>query len=100
MKYIENKDINKEAHSKIVSDLLNKARYYKNSGKAPYTIAVSENQFRELVKVLGAYIEEQERKNDYLLNRIEELEDCTNTKNNKKDEDEDVDEDAELLRYI
>lgn len=100
MKYIESKDVNKEAHSKIVNDLLDKARYYGNLGRTPYTVAVSENQFGELVKALGAYIEEQERKNDYLLNRIEELKDYTNTKNNKKYEDEDVDEDAEPIRDI
>ena len=38
MRYIESKDVNKEAHSKIVNDLLNKTRYYKNSGRTPYTV--------------------------------------------------------------
>ena len=69
MKYIESKDVNKEAHSKIVNDLLNKAKYYENLDRPPI-----KNELRELIKILSIYIEEQERKNDYLLNRIEELE--------------------------
>lgn len=100
MKYIENKDTNKEAHSKIVNDLLNKAKYYGNLDRLPVSVAASANELRELIKILSIYIEEQERKNDYLLNRIEELEDCTNTKCSKEDEDEDTDENAEPIRDI
>lgn len=74
MKYIESKDVNKEAHSKIVNDLLNKAKYYENLDRLPVSVGASENELRELIKILSIYIEEQERKNDYLLNRIEELE--------------------------
>lgn len=74
MKYIESKDVNKEAHSKIVNDLLNKAKYYENLDRPPIYVAASKNELRELIKILSIYIEEQERKNDYLLNRIEELE--------------------------
>lgn len=74
MKYIEEKDINEEAHSKIVYDLLKKAKRYENLDRLPISVATPENEFRELIKILGIYIEEQERKNDYLLKRIEELE--------------------------
>ena len=74
MRYIESKDVNKEAHSKIVNDLLNKAKYYENLDRPPIYVAASKNELRELIKILSIYIEEQERKNDYLLNRIEELE--------------------------
>lgn len=74
MKYIESKDVNKEAHSKIVNDLLNKAKYYENLDRLPVSVAAPENELRELIRILSIYIEEQERKNDYLLNRIEELE--------------------------
>lgn len=74
MRYIKNKDANKEAHSKIVNDLLNKAKHYKNLDRLPVSVAASENELRELIKILSIYIEEQERKNDYLLKRIEELE--------------------------
>ena len=74
MRYIESKDVNKEAHSKIVNDLLNKAKYYENLDRPPIYVATSKNELRELIKILSIYIEEQERKNDYLLNRIEELE--------------------------
>lgn len=100
MKYIESKDVNKEAHSKIVNDLLNKAKYYENLNRLPVSVGASANELRELIKILSIYIEEQERKNDYLLNRIEELEDCTNTKCSKEDEEEDTDENAEPIRDI
>ena len=74
MRYIESKDVNKEAHSKIVNDLLSKAKYYDNLDRPPIYVATSKNELRELIKILSIYVEEQERKNDYLLNRIEELE--------------------------
>lgn len=74
MKYIESKNENEEAHSKIVNDLLNKAKYYENLDSLPISVAASKNELRELIRILSIYIEEQERKNDYLLNRIEELE--------------------------
>lgn len=74
MKYIESKNENEEAHSKIVNDLLNKAKYYENLDSLPISVAASKNELRESIRILSIYIEEQERKNDYLLNRIEELE--------------------------
>lgn len=38
MKYIKSKDVNKEAHSKIVNDLLNKANIMKTQARTPYTV--------------------------------------------------------------
>ena len=53
MRYIESKDVNKEAHSKIVNDLLNKAKYYENLDRLPVSVAAPENELRELIRILS-----------------------------------------------
>jgi hypothetical protein len=73
MKYIErNKNIREENHSKIICDLLNKSDRYKIIDRLPSGVVAYENEIRELIQVLGTYIEEQERKNDYLLEKLAE----------------------------
>lgn len=74
MRYIEeNKDIRERSHSKIICDLLDKSDRYKILDRLPCNVVARENEIRELIQVLGTYIEEQERKKRLLVRKISRM---------------------------